>query len=165
MRKSFLILLFFVLLSGCSHKADVKTLVEKNLVPFDGFSYDNVSVKRVGNEIIVKAKCKDLDGEDEYIFRYENGTLRLVSYCLEALPISLKYEAVSIALSNETVSKNARGVVTVRRILPDTAAKFYEPKELLSVTWWENGNAVVSALIDPDEKVVVRVFKAQRSFQ
>ncbi len=126
------------------------------LYPFDGFSYDNVSVKVEGNYIYVTAKCSELEGEDTYLFVNDNGTLILKSYCLEALPESVKLEAISIAMSNETISKNANGIVTVRRILPQTSAKFYEPKELFSVTW--HGSRMVSALVDLEEGKVVRVW-------
>jgi len=42
----------------------------------------------------------------------------------------------------------------VKRILPGTSQKFYVPKTLLSVTW-----KGISALIDPDERKVVQVWK------
>ncbi len=130
--------------------------VKSNLCPFDGYTYDNVSVEKRGKYIYVRASSSELDGVDEYLFVDDNGTLVLKSYCLEALPGSLKDELVDIALSNETVAKYANGIVTVRRILPQTAAKFYAPKELFSVTW--HGNGVVSALIDLDKREVVRVY-------
>ena len=140
--------------------AELKRLIIENpneyLYPFDGFSYDNISVDVEGCYIYVTAKCFELEGEDTYLFVNDNGTLILKSYCLEALPESVKLEAVSLAMSNETVAKNANGVVTVRRILPQTSAKFYEPKELFSVTW--HGDRIVSALVDLDEKRVVKVW-------
>jgi len=140
--------------------AELKRLIIENpneyLYPFDGFSYDNIRVDVEGYYIYVTAKCSELEGEDTYLFVNDNGTLILKSYCLEALPESVKLEAVSIAMSNETIAKNANGVVTVRRILPQTSAKFYEPKELFSVTW--HGDKMVSALVDLDEKNVVSVW-------
>ncbi|CAG0957405.1 hypothetical protein METP3_00615 [Methanosarcinales archaeon] len=42
----------------------------------------------------------------------------------------------------------------VKRILPKTSEKFYLPKTLLSVSW-----KGISALIDPDERKVVQVWK------
>jgi hypothetical protein len=131
-------------------------LVKENLQPFDGFEYDNISVKIDGDRILVKATCSELDGEDVYLFAYDNGTLTLKSYCLEALPLALKEKAVSVALTNETIAENANGIVTVRRILPHTSAKFYIPKELFSVTW--HGSRIVSALVDLEEERVVEVY-------
>ena len=169
------LLIFSLLFLGCiqnvvteensSQNATVNTAELKRLImerpneylyPFDGFSYDNVSVEVEGCYIYITAKCSELEGEDTYLFVNDNGTLILKSYCLEALPESVKLEAVSIAMSNETVAKNANGVVTVRRILPQTSAKFYKPKELFSVTW--HGDRIVSALVDLDEERVVKVW-------
>ncbi len=49
---------------------------------------------------------------------------------------------------------------TVRRVLPETAEKFYLPKTLLSVTWTRFGEnpVVVSVLVDPDEGKAVEVW-------
>jgi uncharacterized protein YkvS len=126
------------------------------LTPYDGFSYDNITVSVEENKITVRAVSKDLEGEDIYVFVYDNGTLVLKSYCLEALPLSVKDKAVGVALSNETIYKNAEAYVQGRRILPHTSAKFYMPKELFSVTW--HGERVVSALVDLDEETVVNVY-------
>ncbi len=128
----------------------------KHLYPFDGFSYDNISVELRNDTIYVRAKCSELEGEDIYVFVNEEGRLILRSYCLEALPGSVKLNAIELALSNETIKRNASGIVTVRRILPQTSAKFYIPKELFSVTW--HGGRIVSALVDLDEGKVVRVY-------
>jgi hypothetical protein len=51
--------------------------------------------------------------------------------------------------NNETVSV----VPTVRRILPETSAKFYASKTCLGVTW---ADASVSALVDMDRRSVVK---------
>ena len=159
------ILLIPLLFLGCiqnnakihqNSTAELKDQILDYLYPFDGFSYDNVSVEVKGDYIYVKAKCSKLKGEDIYLFVNDNGTLILKSYCLEALPESVKLEALSIAMSNETIAKNAKGIVTVRRILPQTSAKFYKPKELFSVTW--HGDRIVSALVDLDKKTVVKVY-------
>ncbi len=156
------LILLSLLFLGClghqavEHRANLTDLVKSNLYPFDGYRYDNVSVKVEDNKIFVKAKCSELEGEDDYIFVNDNGTLILKSYCLEALPQALKDELIGIALSNRTIAENANGIVTVRRILPQTSAKFYAPKELFSVTW--HGEKTVSALIDLDAKRVVRIY-------
>ncbi len=156
MRKYIFFIFLFLLFSGCASKSNVKPNLSDYLTPFDGLNYDNVTVRKEGHTIYVKARYSEIDGEDIYVFVDENGTLVLKSYCLEAIPENVKLEAIEIALSNETIAKNAKGVVTVRRILPQTAEKFYEPKELLSVTW--HGTKVVSALIDLEERRVVSVY-------
>ena len=53
--------------------------------------------------------------------------------------------------NNETVSV----VPTVKRILPETSAKFYASKTCLSVTW---ADASVSALVDMDRRSVVKTW-------
>jgi len=153
-------IIFLFLLLCCIQKGDLVEKIRSNpdeyLYPFDGFRYDNISVELKDETIYVKATCSELEGEDIYVFVNENGTLTLRSYCLEALPKVVKMRAVEIAMSNETIGRNAEGVVTVRRILPHTSAKFYIPKVLFSVTWHEE--RVVSALVDLDEGKVVRVY-------
>ncbi len=46
-------------------------------------------------------------------------------------------------------------IPSVKRILPETAEKFYEPKTLLSVTWKDSS---LSALVDVDTGQVVEVW-------
>ncbi len=183
-RLLFLIFLFVVLL-GCIQDESSKNIIKESetniskespptleelaekikknpdefLSPYDGFSYDNITVSVEDDKITVKAKSKDLPGEDTYLFVYENGILILKSYLLEAIPLSVREKAINIAMSNETIYGNAKGYVTVRRILPHTAAKFYLPKELFSVTW--HGDRIVSALVDLEEKKVVRTYVSE----
>ncbi len=161
-----IILLFFIFiisasLFGCvTHNESIAEKIKRNpndyLYPFDSFNYDKINVSVEGNRIYVVAKSNELNGEDIYLFLYDNGTLILKSYCLEALPLNLKNRAIEIALSNETIANNANGIVTVRRILPQTAERFYLPKELFSVTW--HGNITVSALIDMDDERIVSIY-------
>ncbi len=152
-----LISIFFL---GCVNKESIKEKIENNpdeyLFPFDGFKYDSINVSVEGDRVYVVAKSSELDGEDVYLFVISNNSLILKSYCLEALPINLKERAIEIALSNEKIAYNADGVVTVRRILPQTSERFYMPKELFSVTW--HGNKTVSALIDMDEEKIVNIY-------
>ncbi len=130
------------------------------LIPYDGFSYDQINVTRDGLAIEVRAYSAELDGVDIYRFVYDNGTLILKAYCLEALPSSLKDRAICIAMGDEKVRNSSPdGDVTVRRILPHTASKFYQPKELFSVTW--HGEKVISALVDVEEEKVVSVWSSQ----
>ena len=85
---------------------------------------------------------------------------------LEAIPPSERAKAISVALQNEEVANLvfAKGLEeethSVRRILPETAVKFYAAKTMLSVTWTKLGKrpSVVSALIDPDVWKVVQVW-------
>jgi len=178
LRKLLLLIFLFAVLLGCVQDEDelksetnvseeklltikeiaeeIKKNPEEFLSPYDGFSYDTVDIIVENNKITVRAISKDLPGEDFYLFVYENGTLTLKSYLLEAIPLSVREKAISVALSNETIYENANGYVTVRRVLPHTAAKFYLPKELFSVTW--HGDRMVSALVDLEEGKVVRIY-------
>ena len=65
-------------------------------------------------------------------------------------------DAIGIALNDRDVATSVRnlGVPSVKRILPGTSEKFYAPKTLLSVSW-----KGISALVDPDERKVVQVWK------
>jgi len=129
------------------------------LYPYDGFSYDTVDIIVENDKITVKAKSRDIPGEDVYLFVYENGSLTLKSYLLEAIPLSVREKVISIAMSNETIYENVNGYVTVRRVLPHTAAKFYLPKELFSVTW--HSDRIVSALVDLEEEKLVRIYMSE----
>ena len=110
-----------------------------------------------GLSLKVIATAKDTDQPDIYDFVYDGGELLPTGYLLEAIPSQYRNEAIGIALGNQevTASTASAGIPTVRRILPGTSEKFYAPKTLLSVTWTGN-----SALIDPDERKVVQVWKA-----
>jgi len=180
MKKSILIFLIILFTAGCINETKTDEVIKfkttdlkkaknisemideinKNpydfLTPYDGFIYDNISTSSSDNRITVKASSKELEGDDIYLFIYENGSLILKSYSLEALPSSLKDEAVAIALSNEKVYRNAKGELTVRRILPHTAAKYYMAKELFSVTW--HGDRIVSALVDVEDGIIVKTY-------
>ncbi len=85
---------------------------------------------------------------------------------LVAIPPSERAKAISVALQNEDAANLMRTnslesvTPTVRRVLPETAEKFYLPKTLLSVTrtWFGENPAVVSVLVDPDEGKAVEVW-------
>ncbi|AEA47860.1 hypothetical protein [Archaeoglobus veneficus] len=152
--------------SSSSEVANTSEVIEKkimtSLLPYDGFTYKSVNITCDGSTIDVVATSPELDGTDIYRFVYDNGTLILKSYCLEALPLSLKEKAIAIAMSDERVrNQNPSGEVTVRRVLPETASKFYQPKELFSVTW--HGETIVSALVDVEEEIVVSVWNSRSS--
>jgi len=89
---------------------------------------------------------------------YEDGNLIQTGYLLEAIPMQVRDDAISTALSSSEIASLSikPGIPTVRRILPETSEKYYAPKTLLSVTW--DG---ISGLIDLDEHKVVKVWNAQ----
>jgi len=171
----FIFLVIALAVAGCTHSEQLNStknaslnlseVIEKEikssraLMPYDGFSYDQINVTSNGNIVEVRASSAQLDGVDIYRFIYNNGTLILKSYRLEALPLSLKERAMSIAMGDERVgSMNPDGEVTVVRILPHTSSKFYQLKELFSVTW--HGEKVISALVDVEKEKVVSVWSS-----
>ena len=122
--------------------------------------YDVVNINSSSGDDItlnVVATTKDSDNPDIYDFVYENNELLLTGYLLEAIPPVYRDEAIGIALENRDIaaSVSGAGMPTVRRILPETSKRFYAPKTMLSVTW-----KGVSALVDPDERKVVQIWKA-----
>ncbi|MGP8320174.1 MAG: hypothetical protein ACT6FD_05225, partial [Methanosarcinaceae archaeon] len=58
-------------------------------------------------------------------------------------------------IRNVLSTMGAYGNPSVKRILPETAEKFYEPKTLISVTWKD---IPLSALVDVDTGQVVEVW-------
>ncbi len=118
----------------------------------------NISASKESNGLALKviASTKDTNYLDIYDFAYDDNKLVLTGYLLEAIPPMYRDEAIGIALGEQEVASLAAsaGIPTVRRILPKTSEKFYAPKILLSVTW-----KGISALIDPDERKVVKVWK------
>lgn len=122
--------------------------------------YEMVNITSIGDtaqiHIKVMATTLDSDTPDIYDFVYENNKLLLTGYLLEAVPVMYRNEAIVIALKDRDVATSVRnsGDPSVKRILPGTSQKFYAPKTLLSVTW-----KGISALVDPDERKVVQVWK------
>jgi hypothetical protein len=118
----------------------------------------NISAKDGTNDMHMKVTATTLDSDnpDIYDFIYNGKELLLTGYLLEAVPLMYRNEAIAIALSDRDVATVVRnsGVPSVKRILPKTSEKFYSAKTLLSVTW-----KGTSALVDPDEKKVVQVWK------
>ena len=92
---------------------------------------------------------------DIYNFIYENGNLTMTGYMLEAIHPQRRMKALSIAMQDMTIRQavaDTHQEPTVKRILPETSEKFYEPKTLYSVTWQD---LRVSALVDiPTNRVV-----------
>ena len=85
-----------------------------------------------------------------------------MGYLLEAVPDSIRNEAINVALRNEDVKaalgSGMTGIPSVKRILPETAANYYVPKPLISVTWMQQS---VSALVDMDSRSVVRIWNGE----
>ena len=118
----------------------------------------NISAKDGTNDMHIKVTAASLDSEnpDIYDFVYNGNELLLTGYLLEAVPPMYRNEVIGIALSDRDVATAVRnsGVPSVKRILPKTSEKFYVGKTLLSVTW-----KGISALVDPDERKVVQIWK------
>jgi len=146
----------------------IKEAVMGEIIPYK-LEYDhiNISVKKNNGYYEIKVFCfsDECEYPDVYDFSYD-GNLVLNGYILEAIPPSERAKAISVALQNEEVANLvfAKGleeeIPSVRRILPETAVKFYAAKTMLSVTWTKLGErpSVVSALIDPDVWEVVQVW-------
>jgi len=140
--------------------AEIEALLWMEISPYRT-EYDvvNINTSSSGDALglRVTASTKDSDNPDIYDFVYENNELLLTGYLLEAIPPVYRDEAIGIALGNRDIaaSVSGAGMPTVRRILPETSKRFYAPKTMISVTW-----KGVSALVDPDERKVVQVWKA-----
>jgi hypothetical protein len=137
----------------------IQELLIMEIAPYKT-QYEMVNITSNGhtNVINIRAMATTLDSDtpDIYDFVYENNELHLTGYLLEAVPVMYRNEAIMIALKDRDVATSIRnsGDPSVKRILPGTSQKFYAPKTLLSVTW-----KGISALVDPDERKVVKVWK------
>jgi hypothetical protein len=118
----------------------------------------NISSKGDANEMRISVTARAVDSEkpDIYDYSFQNNELLLTGYLLEAVPQMFRNEAIRIALNDKELATSIRnsGEPSVKRILPKTSEKFYAPKTLLSVTW-----KGISALVDPDERKVVQVWR------
>ncbi len=185
MRFSTLFVIFLFLCAGCAERAGyynnsynnssytggradnssitLEDRIMDSLLPYDGVEYANITIKRTGNEIVVVATSESTPREDVYKFVYdpERDELVLTGYLLEAIPEEVREKAIAVALTDEEIAgaiySGSFGEPSVRRILPQTSAKFYTAKQLFSVTWrdFDRGQAV-SALIDVEEGRVVQ---------
>ncbi len=140
--------------------ATIEALLWTEVIPYRT-EYETVNISATatseGLRLKVMATSKETDKQDIYDFVYDGNELLLTGYLFEAIPPQYRDDAIAIALENQEVAASVTnaGAPTVRRILPKTSEKFYAPKTLLSVTW-----EGVSALVDPDERKVVQVWKA-----
>lgn len=141
------------------NSAKIEELLFLEIAPYKTeYKMVNISSNSDINNIHIRvmATTIDSDNPDIYDFVYENDELLLTGYLLEAIPVRYRNEAITIALNDRDVATSVRnsGDPSVKRILPGTSQKFYVPKTLLSVTW-----KGISALIDPEERKVVQVWK------
>ncbi|KKH45132.1 hypothetical protein [Methanosarcina sp. 1.H.A.2.2] len=146
----------------------IETKIKQQISPYPGMEYDNVtlSASRENDKLRIHAIAESSGSRypDLYDFTYRDGDLIQVGYLLEAIPESVRSEAIGVAIQSEDVANalitdtNAYGVSSVKRILPETAEKFYSRKTLISVTWLDHS---VSALIDMDTREVVQVWNGQ----
>ncbi len=151
----------------------ILSVVSAEMMSYKGVKYDRVNIAATENgedyDLTVVCFSDKCEYPDVYDFTYYDASEQLVQtgYVLEAIPQTDRAEAISVALQNEEAANLLRAnglesvTPTVRRVLPETAEKFYVPKTLLSVTWTLFGEnpAVVSVLVDPDEGKVVNVWR------
>ncbi|MBU3966595.1 MAG: hypothetical protein KKG76_04340 [Euryarchaeota archaeon] len=140
--------------------AKIEELLWNEVSPYRSeYETVNISASAEGKKLRLKviAAIKESDRPDIYDFVYEDSNLIMTGYLLEAIPVQVRDDAISVALiSSEMAAISIKpGIPTVRRILPKTSEKYYAPKTLLSVSW--DGS---SALIDPDVHKVVNVWNA-----
>ncbi|MCD6211274.1 MAG: hypothetical protein OCU20_09370 [Methanophagales archaeon] len=153
-------------------KTEIVSKVLADITPYKGVRYDkvNITAMKNGEDHDLKVICFSdaCEYPDVYDFTYYSARKQLVQnrYALEAIPPSERAKAISVALQNKEavnlLKENSLESVTptVRRVLPETAEKFYLPKTLLSVSWTRFGAnpVVVSVLVDPDEEKAVEVW-------
>ncbi len=139
--------------------------LSRQIVPYDGVVYDNVTVSVVEKEgamhLHVSATSSACGYPDLYDFRYQNRELVRTGYLLEAIPESVRQDAIWIAMQYPGIAdalSDGAGMPTVKRILPETSEKFYAPKTLLSVTWIDE---TVSALVDMDARMAVEMWSGE----
>ncbi|MDW7775818.1 MAG: hypothetical protein SCH39_05685 [Methanosarcinales archaeon] len=143
----------------------IEARIVQEVIPYSGVHYSNVTLSASRDNdrvrIHVLAVSSSSPYPDLYDFTYRDGALIRVGYLLEAIPEPVRNEAIGIAMQNENIAAtfaagtNVYSTPSVKRILPETAEKFYAPKTLLSVTWKDSS---VSALVDIDKREVVEVW-------
>jgi len=153
-------------------KTSIVSEVLAEITPYKGVKYNkvNISATKNGEDHDLRVICFSdaCEYPDVYDFTYYGASKQLVQnrYVLEAIPPNERAKAISVAIQNEDAANLMRTnslesvTPTVRRVLPETAEKFYLPKTLLSVTWTLFGEypVVVSVLVDPDEGKGVNVW-------
>ena len=153
-------------------KTEIVSKVLAEITPYKGVRYDKVNITAMKNgedhDLRVICFSDACECQDVYVFTYYRAGKELVlnGHVLDAIPAAERAKAISVALQNEKAANLMRTnslesvMPTVRRVLPETAEKFYLPKTLLSVTWTRFGDnpVVVSVLVDPDAGKAVEVW-------
>jgi len=146
-------------------RTQIVSEVSAEVIPYKGVKYDKVNISAMKNgedhDLTVICFSDECECQDVYVFTYYRAGKELVlnGHVLDAIPAAERAKAISVALQKEDAANLMRTnslesvTPTVRRVLPETAEKFYLPKTLLSVTWTRFGekSVVVSVLVDPDE--------------
>jgi len=142
----------------------IETELLHQIAPHPGMVYDNVTVSVSENGVThlrVSATSSACGYPDLYDFTYQNRELARTGYLLEAIPESVRQDAIGIAMQDPGIAgalSDGAGVPTVKRILPETTEKFYAAKTCLSVTW---ADASMSALVDMDTRRVVKTWSGE----
>ncbi|MGP8329515.1 MAG: hypothetical protein ACT6FF_04245 [Methanosarcinaceae archaeon] len=144
----------------------IEKKIIQQIIPYAGTEYVNITVSASQDNsklrlhvsgVLANAMHTDLY---DFSYNYHNKELTRVSYILEAIPEPVRGKSIGIAMQDEQIrnvlsTMGAYGNPSVKRILPETAEKFYEPKTLISVTWKD---IPLSALVDVDTGQVVEVW-------
>ncbi|ABE51641.1 hypothetical protein [Methanococcoides burtonii] len=151
-----------------AESAMIETMINQQISPYPGMEYDNItlSASRENEKLRIHAIAESSGSRypDIYDFTYRDDDLIRVGYLLEAIPESVRSEAIDVAMQSESIANtlgsgtNAYGVSSVKRILPETSEKFHARKTLISVTWLDHS---ISALVDMDTREVVQVWNGQ----
>ena len=144
---------------------DIGKKIMQQVIPYAGTEYGNITISASQENDKLRLHVSGVSANTmrpdlyDFTYDYDKNELMRVSYLLEAIPESVRGEAIGIAMQNEQIrdvlSTGMAGTPSVKRILPETAEKFYEPKTLLSVTWKDSS---LSALVDVDTGQVVEVW-------
>ncbi|MCK4938459.1 MAG: hypothetical protein KAR85_07635 [Methanosarcinales archaeon] len=146
---------------------DIGKMIVQQVIPYAGTEYDNITISASQENDKIRLHVSSVSANTMYpdlydfTYNYDNNELIRVSYLLEAIPESVRGKAIGIAMQNEQIMGvlstgiGGSSIPSVKRILPETAEKFYEPKTLLSVTWKDSS---LSALVDVDAGQVVGVW-------
>ena len=146
---------------------DIGKKVIQQVIPYAGTEYENITISASRENDKLRLHVSGVSANSmhpdlyDFTYNYDKNELIRVSYLLEAIPESVRGEAIGIAMHNEQIrdvlstGMGGNSIPSVKRILPETAEKFYEPKTLLSVTWKDSS---LSALVDVDTGQVVEVW-------
>jgi len=146
---------------------DIGKKIVQQVIPYAETEYDNITISASQENDKIRLHVSSVSANTmhpdlyDFTYNYDNNELIRVSYLLEAIPESVRGKAIGIAMQNEQIREalstgiGGSSIPSVKRILPETAEKFYEPKTLFSVTWKESS---LSVLVDVDTGQVVEVW-------